>query len=224
MAEAPQRRLVELEKFMMFSPTPNVEGRRSKLTWGVREANPRIVVYTNDPADKEQYGMISARMDPVTFFSFLDELEKLARSPGEGRGWVECMTGEYENDKATGRKIKDSTLYYGKNAEGLVWLMVDSAKEGRPKVRFVFEISDYHCFFKSDGTAMTRGEASSMAAISTVKNVRTIVNNIMSEQLSSIYSEKAAARAANSKNRMGSQRTQSSKPSASAVELEDFTF
>lgn len=224
MAEAPQRRLVELEKFMMFSPTPNVEGRRSKLTWGVREANPRVVVYTNDPSDKEQYGMISARMDPVTFFSFLDELEKLARSPGEGRGWVECMTGEYENDKATGRKIKDSTLYYGKNAEGLVWLMVDSAKEGRPKVRFVFEISDYHCFFKSDGTAMTRGEASAMAAVATVKNVRVIINNIMSQQLSEIYHEKVAKRAANATGGNRSPRPSTNKPSGSAVELEDFTF
>ena len=194
MSETQPRKIIELEKFMMFAPAPNAEGRRSKLAWGIRDGNPRIVVYTNDPSDKEQRGMIFARMDPTTFFAFLEEFEGVCRSPNESRGWVECWTGEYQNDKPTGQKIKDSTLYYGKNAEGVVWLMVDSAIENRPKVRFVFEISDYHAFYKPDGTQMSRGEASTRAAIATVRNIRQVFSNLLTDALKLLSEEKAAKR------------------------------
>lgn len=213
-------KIFDLEKFMMFAPTPGVEGRRARLAWGLREGNPRLTVFTGDPKDTAGRNIINARMDPVTFYAFLNSLEEVARSPAESRCKLECMTGEYQDRQATGKKVLDSTLYYGKNAEGLVWLLIESAIPDRPKVRFIFEVYDYHAFYKTDGTAWTRGEASTHSAVATVNALRGIYSVLMAEALRELHLTRAAARGQAN----GGGASQQAKPAGNNAMFDDITF
>ena len=164
MSDVPQVRIFDLDKLTMYAPTPGVEGQRAKLAWGIRMGYPRLTVFTNDPADKEnQGGIIRAPMDPKTFMAFLDLMRGIIRSSDEAKPRkIDMFTAKYENDRPTREKELVSELWYGRNADGIIWISV--VAPNRPKIVFHFTVSEYHAFYKPSGEAFTPAEASSLAA------------------------------------------------------------
>ena len=140
----------ELERFSLFTPTPGVQGKRAKLSFVEFNNNARISVFTNHPDDAGKVP-ISAPMGPDTFLMFLETFETIVNGPNDRKGMIECYKGEIVDGKSTGNKFLSSTVYYGKDAEGLVYILVKA--EGRPEVQFHFGLSDYHVLKLSDGSA-----------------------------------------------------------------------
>lgn len=170
----------ELEKFQIFTETPGVEGKRSRLGWSSYRGNPRINVFTNVPNDAQK-GMMSAAMNPETFLIFLNMLEEFAVKPGEQKAKIDCYTipRAIEGQERSTDKILASEIYFGRDAQGILWISVVVAN--RPKIKFEFKISDFHKIYKGDGTQLTPADGSSLQTLATVKALRTVFMEHMSE-------------------------------------------
>lgn len=164
-------RIQELARFSMFADN-GTGSSRARLAWSIRDANPRISVYTNDPNDKTDYGIISAPLNPETFFMFVSLFEKACLSNAPVGYKIENYRGVYENDKLTDKKVHVSDLVFGKDNEGIMYLSV--VANNRPKVKFVFTLSDYHKIVRSDGESISNSEMSVLLARSTINALRDI--------------------------------------------------
>lgn len=171
--ETPRPIIIDLKRVMMFADTPGVEGKRSKLVWSVRDGHPRISVFTNDPKDTTNKGIISAPMNPETFYTFLDLIESSVKADGEIIYKIECLTAKRDAEGKVNYndKVHVSDAYAGKDANGMVWISLVVPNTNRPKIKFNFKISDYHKIYKG-GVPLTESEASCVQATATVNIVR----------------------------------------------------
>lgn len=170
----------ELEKFQLFTETPGVPGKRSRLGFSSYRGNPRITVFTNVPNDTGK-GVINAPMNPETFLVFLDLLEKVALNPAESKHKIDCWTvmRAAEGQEANREKTLLSELYFGRDAAGLIWISVTAPN--RPRIKFDYRISDFHKIYKGDGTQLTEGESSTLQAMATIRALREVMIVHMSE-------------------------------------------
>lgn len=162
----------EFLKFMMFTPTPGAPTKRAKLAWSVRDGNPRITVFTNDPNDKTAYGIISCPMNPETFISFIDLFQSVANGENNVKYKIDCMTAKRDQEGKMMEKTLLSELWFGKDEQGVCW--ISALAPGRPKIRFNFAISDFHRIYKPDGNPLSEGEASKLQLKAVLNSVRTI--------------------------------------------------
>lgn len=180
MAEDTQPRIQinDLNKFIMFAETPGVQGKRAKLTWSERDGNPRITVFTNDPKDTIGRGILNAPLNPETFFAFLDRFEDIALGENDKKGKIDCYTSVRDQEgKTVGTEKKlVSELVYGKDANGIIWFGVSAPN--RPKIKFVFKISEFHKIYNSDGSVFTEAQASQAQAVSVIRAIRHIFYTI----------------------------------------------
>ena len=160
----------ELNKFTIFANAPGAEGRRSRIAWSIRDGNPRITVYTNIPSDNVNYGIISAPMNPETFYAFLELFEKVIHGESDVKYKIECYTSIPDKDGKYTDKTLLSDVIFGKDANGVVWISVVSGN--RPKIKFELKISDYHKIFHGNGNVFTESEASALQAMALVKALR----------------------------------------------------
>jgi hypothetical protein len=168
---AEQPRIMDFVRFQLWTPTPGAEGKRARLAFGIRDGNPRVTVFTNDPNDKVDKGVIFAGIDPETFFAFLMDFERIVRQNKEDKNKLDCYRSRWENDKPTSDRILGSTLRYGKDADGIVWICLEA--DNRPKIRFNFKLSEWHAFVKSDGNHISEAEGSVYSALAKIALLRT---------------------------------------------------
>lgn len=220
MAETmPVRKVIfDLEKFAMFAPTPGVEGRRARFIWGIRESNPRLTVFTGDPKDVGAAGILTAPMDPTTFFMFLTQLEAAARSQGPTNATITNLTSRRDESGRQTPKTPLSDLKFGKDEKGMVYIAITVTN--RPEIRFYFDIYEYHLFYKADGSAMGAAEGSALSALATITALRGIYTNLITKGLEDLGATKAAERA-NKSQGMPAQRP---KVVSAGAEFEDISF
>ncbi len=158
-------KIESFERYSMYAPTDRP--RKPKLSWAIRDGNPRVSVFTNDPNDTTNKGIITAPMDPITFMDLLDMLKKVAHSaPDSDPVYLDCRTSARdENGKPTGDIVPLSQVWMGKDKDGIVWISVFA--DGRPRIKFPFTMSPYHGIYKSNGTSLTPAEGSVLTAMST---------------------------------------------------------
>lgn len=146
MSENPPRQvdIKNLSRMTLWANTPGVEGRRSRLAWSTIDWNPRITIFTNDPGDTENKGMIACGMDYRVFEGFVDEFRKVINRPESSKQVINNLNKE--------RRIRNK-LWFGKDEDGIVWICVE--EEARPKIVFRFEMHDWHEFIDSTGKPMT---------------------------------------------------------------------
>jgi hypothetical protein len=169
----------ELSKFMMFTPNPNNATRRSRLVWAIRDGNPRITIWTNDPGDKDGRGAITAPMNPETFFMFLDLFEDLIKGENNKKMSIDMLTYPRSDNPADrspdAAKITAAKLFFGKDDQGMAWLSVISVEsETRPRLKFTFRLSDFHKVYRSDGTQLSESESSCLHAVAAIRALRNI--------------------------------------------------
>lgn len=172
--QRPRVPIRELSRFNMFAPNPANGQRQSRLSWGVRDGNPRITVFTNTQTEKPVDGIITAAMNPETFYIFLSDLNEVALNGENGtKRKIDCFQGVYGDDgKITNERILASELYYGKDDNGIVWLSVISGN--KPKVKFEFKVSDYHKFYRGNGEALSDKETSQLQTLAVVLALKDI--------------------------------------------------
>ena len=155
---------LEQDKLNLYA-TPEKTGARSpKLCWAVIFNNPRLTVYTNDPAlqNKENdWGRITARLDIIVAQSVLELLLKLVDEPNDTKYKVENYNNPITaNGERTQTPIHINDIYIGKDKEGIIWLSV--VEKDKPKIKFNLEFTDYHHLQHGDGTPVTRADASKL--------------------------------------------------------------
>lgn len=140
------------QRYILYAPTPGVEGKRARLQWGFRDDMPRISVSTNDPNDKVMNGLMYAGIAPVEFGMFLEKLKQMTTMPRGSKSKVDCF-GTVNEEKRLLTEIR-----FGKNNDGIMWMGLYSPE--RPFIIFKLGVSDWHGFHGTDGTQLSDEEAS----------------------------------------------------------------
>lgn len=155
-------------KLQLKAPTPGCPGKTAALIWGLIANNPRITVFTNDPSEESEskgYGKISANLDLPTFMVFLNLINKSIASPTECKFKIENKNFTFFGGKRSEKPAVVSELHAGRDADGMIWISVTApSNQNRPRIRFYFQLSDYHCLVNGDGTPFSAAETSLMAA------------------------------------------------------------
>lgn len=117
-------------------PTPSGKGQFSRLTFQVSKGNPRIVIWTNDPADKEnQSGKIEVRFTPLNFHNVIELIRAAADSKEKTAYTYEC--GGFIGKPARVEVLHNLTV--GRDEEGYVYIVVrDVMNKTRPVIMFRF--------------------------------------------------------------------------------------
>lgn len=177
-SQAPAQ-FITLDRLSIFTPTPGHEGNRAKVTFGFRNENPRISVFTNDPNDLNGGKTpINCGVDPATFITLLDQMEAVVKADQPTKIKFETDGTRYENNERTKDRQLLSTLFFGKDDSGVCWISVQA--ENRPRIKFEFKVSDWHRFFKSDGSKMSIAEASAASAMSMILIMRQMTVQLLS--------------------------------------------
>ena len=156
----------ELAKFSMFTPAPNTPGRSSRLAWCIKDGNPILTVFTGVQGDSRG-GVLSLWMTPELFLNFINRAVEFCTNKETGRFIIES----YFKDK-DGTNAQRESVVFGKTPEGLIYIAV--TLEGRPKIKFDFQMGERFRFLKEDGSYLTAEELSTMTAANTLNAVRDI--------------------------------------------------
>lgn len=130
-------------------PTPSGQGQTSALRLIITNGNPRLMIYTNDPADKDNnYGRIEVRMTPMVMLDIAEAITTASTSP-EGTKFTAQVENFIGNPP---RKEVSHTVTVGKNKEGVVFIVVRDALNGsRPVIPFQFLGGNTHQFVGPGG-------------------------------------------------------------------------
>ena len=169
--------VIDIERVTLFTPAPGTEGERSSMNFCVYNGQPRITVWTRVPNDTDK-GMINAAMNSLSMETLLGFMEKVIDGPNGSTERVGCEGNRYDpasKEKLPGRH-HISTVVVGKDQEGVVWMSVVSAEEGRPKIQFKLGTVDWHFFQHKDGSRYTEAEMSCVVGKSMVRILREVYN------------------------------------------------
>lgn len=167
-------------KITLFSPVQGQPGKKSRLSWGVYQNNPRVIVYTNcenNVSKENDYGKITAALDAPVFFGVLELLESLGDKPNDTKFKIENKNYTWFGRQRSETPVVVSELWVGKDKEGVLWISITAT--GRPKIVFYFEFSDYHYFLHGDGSPLTKQESSVLACKAYCKLLRGMYENLL---------------------------------------------
>lgn len=130
--------------------------------------NPQFAVFSGVTSAKRG-GVISAGMDPGTFYTVLRLIERMIDEPTP----QETLTYEIENHAGRGsEKAVKSTTVIGKDPEGVVFISILDVDDSMPKVRFNFNADFYH---KININGMSKGQLSCISAQGYVDTWRSLL-------------------------------------------------
>lgn len=161
----------------LFTQAPEAEKERSSFQWSVFNGNPRITVWTRVPSDKDK-PPISVGIGMTAFMELTAAMEAIFRGPPGG---AEAMvTNGYPKDldpsQTSRQMVPLSTLRYGRDAEGICWVSLESNTEDRPKIVFRWTGNNFHNFRDKSGP-LTQDVASQRQAIGDMNYLRTVMTN-----------------------------------------------
>ncbi len=204
---------MDFQRLSMWTPTPGVENKRARLSFGILDINPRVSIFTNNPEDTIGKGIIAAPMNPETFFTFLNRLEAISKGEAGKKEKIECYQGK--------ERVKISDLVFGKDDEGFTWISVIAPN--RPNIKFVFEMSDWHTIQRGDGTKFTPSECSTLEALAKIQVLRGIYNQYFAEVLKTPRPDYNNARGNNQK-KSGSFEKKAPAAAPSGLDFSDIDF
>lgn len=122
----------------LSAPNPSVKGKYASLSFKVFKGNPRLQVRTNNPDDRENYGTIAVPMTMPVFSAFIHAWESAIDAPAESKFTIECEN--FPKGQRQGPGVRPElmhVIHVGKDADGVVSLMVVDAKNPRrDKIKF----------------------------------------------------------------------------------------
>ncbi len=165
---SPRRKIaLDNNKLKLYTNCPSAEGKRSSLSWGIHKNNPRITIYTGDPADqtaRTNNGRIQAELD-MGLVQIVFQL--LEQSTTEAAGWkkqIKCFNYTFFGGKRSDKPQNTADIWIGKDKDGLSFIsVVDPHHSERPVIKFPIAPDwSWVKLFHSDGTQLSKEEASNM--------------------------------------------------------------
>lgn len=174
---APPNALSEF-KLRLSAPPQQGGTKKATLAMGIYKNNPRLIVKTNVPNDKD-FGRITAALNTFTFMALLYLIDTIADGPVDTK---EVLNNN--SDYVAGRKFDSpvtvSKVMVGKSKEGIVWIAI-TAKD-RPMIKFEFQTDEWHFLSHADGTNWTEAESSVLYAHAWTNTARSLVPLILKEE------------------------------------------
>lgn len=135
-----KKSILDHSKLSLMAPKQNNGAYPAKLKVQTYNNNVQLTVFSGVTSAKNS-GVISAGMDPRTFYMLIAMIRRLINVPANGQNQVY----EIENHAGQGKDkaIKNKTLI-GKDAEGMMFISVVDLDDSMPKVKFTFNADYYH--------------------------------------------------------------------------------
>lgn len=178
----PQRKKNALDnpKLKLSAPCPSASGKWSSLGWMFTGNNPRMVVYTNDPADSaNDNGRITGPMGSPDFFAIMHFLQVAIDSPGKCRNKVELKNFIFPGGRRSEKPVIVGVLWIGQDDEGVIWLSLNATDSSRPKIKFPIGPGDFAGWFKEDGSEWSKGDISKIYAAGYIDMIRGVMEHLI---------------------------------------------
>lgn len=173
----PERKKMVLDNEKLRLRAPNAKGKMASLNWGLYSNNPRLTVYTNDPDDTVDNGVIRAALDAPTFFAFLELLSEAINSREAFRKKIDNLNFTFPGGRRSETPSVVSSLIIGREDDGTIYISVAAPR--RPVVKFPFTNPDFHNFYHGDGTQYSKADISNVYARSYLRMLSTLMTVAM---------------------------------------------
>lgn len=149
----------------LFTQAPESEKERSSFGWSIFNGNPRITVWTRVPSDKDK-PPISAGIGMPAFVQLIKDMEKIFSGPPGGASAMTTMgfPKDLDPSQTSRQMVPLSDLRYGRDADGICWISLESKTEDRPKIVFRWSGNNFHVFRDKNGP-LTQDVASQAQAL-----------------------------------------------------------
>lgn len=160
----------------------NDNGRRPRMVFGLRDGNPRVMVFTGEnlPA-----GVITFPMDHYTFGSVLRSFKRVVDGEPGNRLSIESIGSVYKDNKPTNETRLVSTLHIGKTKDGIVYLSL--IEDTKPKIVFPLKATKWHKYKDSNKEDLPEAEVSVMLAEGIIELLQGISVNMVMKYTSDEY-------------------------------------
>ena len=163
--------------------TQNSQGKTAMAQVSVFRNNPRFTVFTAEPelmTEDNPHGIIQCPMGAVDFEQFLELLRRVTGSRDNQDFVFGCKTAERDEEGKIISIVDLSMIHVGRDDKG-VYLTFKTPSFTRG-IRFYFTMSDFHYILKQDGEALSRSEASMIAALAWMRIVEKLFPMVMNSQ------------------------------------------
>lgn len=179
-SQFPQRKKHILDDRKMTLTAEGVNGgTRPTLRITVVGNNPRFIVYTNVPNDKDN-GKIQAELDGHAFYTVLQALQ-LVIDGKHDRLIMENKNFSWFGGKKSDAPSVQSKIVVGKDKDGCLYMSVLSKDQERPKIKFIFGLSWFHELIGPNGP-VPPAEISVLAAKAWMEMAGELVSNVMTAE------------------------------------------
>ena len=165
---APRKKIaLDNRKLNLFAPCPSAPGKFASMSWRLVSNNPRITVYTNDPADmteKNSNGLIAAALDAPVFFMLMKLLYKIVDAAPGTKEKIENKNFIFPGGKRSEKPVVVSEIIVGKDDDGVVFISVVAFDKTRPRIKFELVPGEFHSLYHQSGQQFTKAEASELFA------------------------------------------------------------
>lgn len=151
------------------------------LAWGIKDNQPRAIVYTNVEGDKQD-GKIEAAMDAFTFQAIMEAIRIYADGgmvddkPIVG---ITCSGFLWTGNGKSEKPMVLSTVFVGRNRDGVVVLSVQSSDKSRPKLSFKLHPTEWHGGVDQTGQPLSSQAISRLYAKGYANLVEGIVEQLL---------------------------------------------
>ena len=171
-------------KLRLGTACPTAEGKWSSLVWGIHKNNPRITVYTGDPADntsRTNNGAIRAELDAGLLMVLLQLLKQANTAEP---GWKKCLKNynyTYFGGKKSDKPVNTTDVWVGKDKEGLTYIsVIDATNKDRPVIKFNIAPNwSWAKLYHGDGQQFSKEEASAVFTDGYVKLLENLYSQLI---------------------------------------------
>jgi len=178
MSEKPQ--FVPPPKNVLDNPKLRIDGdklpggkRRSQLAFELFRNNPRIAIYYNDESTKQTY----ARMEPDSFYFFLDQLIEIAHGRRKAIKIRNKHTYDTQGNKLPAPDVVSQTVGGIDEATGKIFISV--VEKDKPMVKFYFEPNFWYNVVDETNTPLADADISKALCLSKVKFLKELYPMVM---------------------------------------------
>jgi uncharacterized membrane protein YgcG len=171
-------------KLKLSTPCPTAEGKYSQLVWGIHKNNPRVTIYTGDPADntsRTNNGAIRAELDAGLLMTLMTLLGRANKAEA---GWKKCIKNynyTFFGGKKSDKPVNTTDVWVGKDKDGLTYIsVVDATNQERPKIKFNIAPNwAWAKLYHGDGQQYSKEEASEVFTEGYIKLLEQIYSQLI---------------------------------------------